>query len=609
MNYLLSFTFMLLVSFNKFENTSSSVLLNGIDEESMLTKFIVDLLYKYEDFQIVFHVNQETEESVNDIVQCLYKNQTIISFVVYNYDKLQIDAEFVRPEVPNIVHLLFAKNVAHWHWLNGHKKINYNDVIVFVAENNDLRSHIVEESLKIIKLAGKILLLESAENRTIHLYETCFYCGNMSKKFVRLSSNTTNHLLLNDFRDLNGHLLHLIFIPNFPFLHCSKSKMVLWKKEIVNICSKLIGIEGHMIRLISRKMNFNILTVMLEANTHYVEMLKYVNAKKADVAFGDITLSLDRNPWIQFTTQFHLESHTFLYMYRMSLGENFQMFLEPFQPVTVWLLFLLCLIFCHMPFEQSVSNINLVYRGLKTSGLILALWWWCCLVLCTMYKSMMLSVMVHPAIKEPEDLSQLVTVGYKIVGNKQSSDIIKDMLNVSDAVYSEAMNHIEFGVNTCDTFSKVINERSAMLDEQSTILFGIRRKCPSPKSQIRDKLRVTRYPIRISGHAWATQLGAPYRHALDRYLGLILSGGLFEKWKRDDTYLGVEKPIPFSREKREQKAISLPLLVFYPLLAIYGVGMLLSTLCLIMEILCYAYHLRQRPRIQIKQIIPFMYYD
>lgn len=79
-------------------------------------------------------------------------------------------------------------------------------------------------------------------------------------------------------------------------------------------------------------------------------------------------------------------------------------------------------------------------------------------------------------------------------------------------------------------------------------------------------------------------------------------GGLFEKWKRDETYLGIDKPIPLSRENQAQRAISLPLRVFLPLLVIYAVGVLLSTLCLIMEILYYTYRLhQQRPRMQIQR--------
>lgn len=363
---------MLLVSFNNIENTSSSVLLNGIDEESLLTKFLVNLLYKYEDFQMVFHVNRKTEESVNDIVQYLYKNRTLVSFVVYNYDKLQIDAEFIRPEVPNIVHLLFPKNVSYWHWLNGYNKITYNDVIVFVAENENLRSRIVEEELKIIRLAGKILLLESVENTTINLYETCFYCGNMSKKFFRLENSTTSHLLLNNFRNLNRHLLHLIFIPNFPYLHCTKSRMELWKKGDMDICLTLIGIEGHMIRLISKKMNFKFVAVMMESNTSYIEMLKYVNTRKADFAFGAITLSLDRISLIQYTKQFHSEAYTFVYVSIMSFGEIFQKFLEPFQPFTVWMLFFLC-----FALLATVLYVILkVERNVKLSNITLAQSFW-----------------------------------------------------------------------------------------------------------------------------------------------------------------------------------------------------------------------------------------
>lgn len=63
-----------------------------------------------------------------------------------------------------------------------------------------------------------------------------------------------------------------------------------------------------------------------------------------------------------------------------------------------------------------------------------------------------------------------------------------------------------------------------MLDEMSTIQYEIRSVCPTPSHDVIKWLRIGRKPLRATGHAWATQIGAPFRQAIDYYLNLILSG-------------------------------------------------------------------------------------
>lgn len=63
-----------------------------------------------------------------------------------------------------------------------------------------------------------------------------------------------------------------------------------------------------------------------------------------------------------------------------------------------------------------------------------------------------------------------------------------------------------------------------MLDEMSTIQYEIRKVCPVPPHSVTKWLRIGRNAIRATGHAWATQRGAPYRHAIDHYLNMVLNG-------------------------------------------------------------------------------------
>lgn len=81
-----------------------------------------------------------------------------------------------------------------------------------------------------------------------------------------------------------------------------------------------------------------------------------------------------------------------------------------------------------------------------------------------------------------------------------------------------------FGEDACDVLRKILPGHVAMLDEYSELQFELRTICTMPDTSILEKFRIARVPVRSSGHGWATQLGAPYRPALDYYMSLVLSG-------------------------------------------------------------------------------------
>lgn len=73
-------------------------------------------------------------------------------------------------------------------------------------------------------------------------------------------------------------------------------------------------------------------------------------------------------------------------------------------------------------------------------------------------------------------------------------------------------------------FEKILDDQVAMLDETSTIQYEIRSECYKPAANIIKRLRMGRKAIRSTGHAWATQKGAPFQKAINYYISLILSG-------------------------------------------------------------------------------------
>lgn len=78
-------------------------------------------------------------------------------------------------------------------------------------------------------------------------------------------------------------------------------------------------------------------------------------------------------------------------------------------------------------------------------------------------------------------------------------------------------SNIIYTENECECLIRVLNDHIAMLNEQTAIQYEIRVKCPKPEDYQIELLRMCKKTVRNTGHAWATQLSAPYTHALNRH--------------------------------------------------------------------------------------------
>lgn len=69
----------------------------------------------------------------------------------------------------------------------------------------------------------------------------------------------------------------------------------------------------------------------------------------------------------------------------------------------------------------------------------LALWWSITLIMVTIYKSSVLSSLLHPPNTEPDSFEDLVNGEFCIAGNVNYEDTIHEMLNVHDPLYQKGL--------------------------------------------------------------------------------------------------------------------------------------------------------------------------
>lgn len=112
-------------------------------------------------------------------------------------------------------------------------------------------------------------------------------------------------------------------------------------EKVQQICLDIRGIESDFMRTMSQKLNFSFVVHLLDSSASFFNMIQYVNAHKADIAFGGISVTADRIPLVQFSIQYNFEDYHFLYVMSLTYGEIFDKFLEPFSAVYVWTLYLI----------------------------------------------------------------------------------------------------------------------------------------------------------------------------------------------------------------------------------------------------------------------------
>lgn len=349
MKYLFTSILIVIIYSQGIQTFELSTFMGNFTSNPQISRIFSRLLHKYKAYQIIFHTENKFVEHVGVVISYFTYNTTsagrsLTNFLIFNYEKLDTTQSFIRPNVSRCVNFLFSNKTNLWNSIATADKINSNDVVIFVQQGNGTSKKMHSRGVEFVKLAGKVILLEIVPHHGITLYDTCYYCGEKSMvyNFMEKTHNTKLHtkksrLMPSLFRDLNGHKFKVVFISYFPYINCEKFPEN--SGEPIVICRDVQGIENEMMKTISKLMNFTYDIYMMNPSASFFDMICYINEKKADIAFGGISMTMDRIPLVQFTKQYNSEEFTFLYLFSIGIPEVFLKFIEPFNAMIVWFLY------------------------------------------------------------------------------------------------------------------------------------------------------------------------------------------------------------------------------------------------------------------------------
>lgn len=353
-NCILIFLCVIFFQIIEIENQNVSLFLKDIMKEPEISRIFSRLLHKYKKFEIIFHTESQYVEHVGKVIHYFTYNhsEVVTDFLIYNHDKCVSDNLFIRPNVSQTVNFLFTNKSELWKSLAVPEKIQYRDVVIFVTMGNgSVQSTVNTHGINFVKLAGKVLLLEIIPHHGVSLFNICYYCGSRSMKLHFFEKTHNSNLkskrstfMPSKFLNLRRHKLKVVFIPYFPYTSCNNYSLNTLNEENTTLCLNVQGIESELLKIISKKLNFIYDVHVMNYNVSFMDMIKYINEQKADIAFGGISMTIERIPLVQFTKQYNSEEFTFLYQFNIGIPEVFIKFVEPFNAITVWILYLIAFV-------------------------------------------------------------------------------------------------------------------------------------------------------------------------------------------------------------------------------------------------------------------------
>lgn len=336
-------TFLTLIYFN------SSYYLNTNDTVSNTwINYLTYILQRFEYFHIIFHCYNANTTEVNILSQNINVKNAKSEYwpiFVYNYNTNKI---FRRPNVSQIVHVIYDFDEELTNILASSNSIHPNDVIIFLSKF-EIRNKITSIGENFIKIGGKTLLIQ-LNQEIIKIYKICFYCGEKSKKFELLQSSEhinkeikNSSLLPSKFANLNGHIFYFCFIQYFPLITCKSNATRKINKKIKNLsnveCTNISGIEGNLLQAVSKYLNLTYKIFFMSPEAGWFNMIELVHNNEIDIAIGGISITVDRVPLVQFTKLFNFENFNFLYVFDLTFQDIFDNFISPFSAGFVWSLF------------------------------------------------------------------------------------------------------------------------------------------------------------------------------------------------------------------------------------------------------------------------------
>lgn len=106
--------------------------------------------------------------------------------------------------------------------------------------------------------------------------------------------------------------------------------------------------------------------------------------------------------------------------------------------------------------------------------MLYVLWWLLIVCITTYYKSKWASLLATPQINFPDNIEQLVDGNYKFLARKTEWSLLYEyLLTSTNPTYKEILNNIDVGAGRCEGIKSIMDEKTAILDEETALEFKV----------------------------------------------------------------------------------------------------------------------------------------
>ncbi|XP_037093709.1 glutamate receptor ionotropic, kainate 4-like [Pollicipes pollicipes] len=346
--------------------------------------------------------------------------------------------------------------------------------------------------------------------------------------------------------------------------------------------SAIVGVEAEMLEAVARGYGFNFSMVHPASNDglfgarmpngSWTGVIGMIVRGEADLAVGDISVTLEREAAVDYTYPFHIEPVSF-FMLRPPALPRWLVLVTPFSNTT-WLVLLCSLLVGtavmallpamvpgRSPRERLVEASTFVWGAIveqavvlepagSAARLVVSTWWCFSLTMTICYQTLLTSKLSVPQYPTPIDSLNALAL----------SD-----LRVKSADKIAVSQYLETFRGTSSVLARIPEKLTFFPVEGRSV-------AERPDSE---RYYISRARFYRTGLAWPVRAGACFRPALDRAVLRLLQGGLVELWMRVDVG-------STARDRAGARALTMDdLSVAFLALA---AGCLLATVCFLLEL-------------------------
>lgn len=303
----------------------------GQNPPKLQFNFLRNLLKKYDEYHVMYHVDISTQNFIGNDLQ--YLSTIPIGVSICNHGKTY--KRRIKPQIfkPRVHIVIFLDPLNFSSYLRYYRNVSQKDVVIFLLRHPDV--NVFDRNYWImphLERAGNVLVFDVDSNSNPELYQICFYCGPNSGQLVRAFNISEDAVEIpSKFlypvvkKQMSADLLNIGYVSYYPFAYPSK-----------NFSNKIEGMEIDLLETVSLQLNFS---YKLEESPNYDVLFEKLQARELDFAIGGLALSNLRHKYVDFSDAFVHENILAWYQFfpKMSFFTmTFFKFLMPL-PFVIWI--------------------------------------------------------------------------------------------------------------------------------------------------------------------------------------------------------------------------------------------------------------------------------